>query len=113
MNVQYIRPIRHGIELKEYKDNRKFRVFFNKGIVCATCGIIGNVVIKYKDINNANHLDLYHFGTKGKVLMTVDHIIPKSKGGNNKLKNLQCMCSKCNEQKADKMEEINYDKRND
>lgn len=33
------------------------------------------------------------------VLMTKDHIIPKSKGGKNNLSNYQPMCCICNKQK--------------
>lgn len=39
-------------------------------------------------------------------LLTIDHIIPRSKGGNNELKNLQILCLQCNEEKADKIEEL-------
>lgn len=33
------------------------------------------------------------------VLMTKDHIIPKSKGGANDISNYQTMCKRCNEAK--------------
>ena len=49
-----------------------------------------------------------HFVAKGeriKKLMTVDHIIPKSKGGSNKLDNLTASCYKCNQDKADTTED--------
>jgi 5-methylcytosine-specific restriction endonuclease McrA len=37
------------------------------------------------------------------VRMTIDHIIPLSKGGCNKRKNLQVLCNECNAKKSDKI----------
>lgn len=34
---------------------------------------------------------------------TVDHIVPKSKGGNDSRANKQAMCATCNQAKADKL----------
>jgi 5-methylcytosine-specific restriction endonuclease McrA len=34
------------------------------------------------------------------VLMTQDHIMPRSKGGANRLENLQTMCCVCNNRKG-------------
>lgn len=39
----------------------------------------------------------YH---KHEVLMTIDHIIPLGRGGNNKQDNLQLMCYHCNQMKG-------------
>ncbi len=33
----------------------------------------------------------------------IDHIIPQSRGGNDDLENLQCMCKHCNRSKRDDM----------
>jgi 5-methylcytosine-specific restriction endonuclease McrA len=35
--------------------------------------------------------------------LTLDHIIPRSRGGGHHLENLQCLCQPCNEAKGDKM----------
>lgn len=36
------------------------------------------------------------------LLLTIDHIVPLSKGGKNGLYNLQVCCNKCNMKKANK-----------
>jgi 5-methylcytosine-specific restriction endonuclease McrA len=35
--------------------------------------------------------------------LTVDHKIPKSKGGTNKFDNLQTLCYSCNQKKSNKI----------
>ena len=55
-----------------------------------TCGICGNFVPPNE--------------------MTIDHIIPISKGGTYDLDNLQCCCKKCNQIKADILPEDFLDK---
>lgn len=35
--------------------------------------------------------------------LTIDHIIPKARGGSSALGNLQLMCAFCNHEKADRM----------
>lgn len=41
--------------------------------------------------------------TKDFVELTVDHIIPLSKGGKNEKKNKQCLCYTCNQIKGNKI----------
>lgn len=36
--------------------------------------------------------------------LTMDHVIPKSKGGKTTLKNVQTLCFTCNQEKADRIE---------
>jgi hypothetical protein len=53
------------------------------------------------------HFNLYHMGKKGGlVLMTKDHIIPKSKKGPDKIENLQTLCCLCNLEKGNTVPNI-------
>jgi len=82
----------------------RYKTFFTKGYSCCQCGIkgiyfalettLGSKILKY-------HLNLYAINKKGEdILMTKDHIIPKSKGGINHLDNYQTMCCNCNAKKG-------------
>lgn len=77
---------------------------FKKTNVCASCGITGNKFILMSNIDsidrNICHLDLYGEESGRLVLMTKDHIIPKSKGGKNEESNYQCLCTYCNNLKS-------------
>ena len=76
---------------------------FADSVKCAACGIEGTRVYKEKtdDVHNRFHLNLYAFNGREEVLMTKDHIKPRSKGGANTLSNLQTMCCVCNVEKGD------------
>lgn len=51
------------------------------------------------------HLNLYGKRDNGReVMMTKDHIVPKSKGGPDHLSNYQTMCAPCNSKKGDKVD---------
>lgn len=77
---------------------------FKRSIVCVGCGMVGAHFWVERNGGKTYHLNMYGFDKFGKeTLMTRDHIIPKSKGGPNSLKNMQTMCCRCNCKKADKM----------
>lgn len=88
-------------------NSQRYQVFFTKGIKCVCCGIEGKYFAKEKCKNDCSyHLELYAVDENGKeVLMTKDHIIPKSKGGKDVIENYQPMCVKCNVAKGNKIEE--------
>lgn len=88
-------------------NSQRYQVFFMKGMKCVRCGIEGKFFAKEKDAHaRSYHLNLYAIDENGEeVLMTKDHIIPKSKGGPNKLSNYQCMCVRCNVKKGNNKEE--------
>lgn len=83
--------------------HNRLRVFKQKGFKCVKCGIEGVTVKLTRKDEGSIHLDLY---TKNNTLMTIDHIIPKSKGGQKHIDNLQPMCSKCNCEKGNKLEDV-------
>lgn len=88
-------------------NHTRLRTFKEKGITCVSCGITGSFFAVEKSGCFPYHLNLYADKEGKEILMTVDHIKPKSKGGATMLDNLQPMCAKCNTKKADKyMEEV-------
>jgi hypothetical protein len=60
---------------------------------------------KVKDSDEQRpHLNLWAVDANNKlIMMTQDHILPRSKGGNNGQHNLQTMCTHCNSAKGDKI----------
>jgi 5-methylcytosine-specific restriction endonuclease McrA len=85
----------------------RYRIFA-KSLECCKCGLRGSVMrLEYNWHPRGliePHFNLYALnpvnGTY--VLMTQDHVIPKSKGGSNRDENLRTMCAPCNEKKGDK-----------
>jgi 5-methylcytosine-specific restriction endonuclease McrA len=86
-------------------NSQRYQTFFTNGVKCACCGIEGKYFAKEKNINaTAYHLNLYAIDENGKeVLMTKDHIIPRSKGGKNHISNYQTMCVRCNVTKGNQL----------
>ena len=84
----------------------RYVTFKQKGTDCIRCGITGKYFAIERSSGIKYHLNLYARTPEGKeVLMTKDHTIPTSKGGKNRLSNLQPMCTRCNGKKADTYDE--------
>lgn len=91
-----------------YTLSDRYKTFFVKGYKCSTCGIEGSFFALERDKKNCHknsveryHLNLYGYDKDGnEILMTKDHIIPKSLGGENKVENYQTMCKLCNKMKG-------------
>lgn len=83
-------------------NSQRYQTFFTKGLTCSCCGIKGKYFAKEKHLKDINyHLNLYALDdNRNEVLMTKDHIIPKSKGGKNHINNYQTMCEVCNMDKG-------------
>lgn len=88
----------NGYTVKRY--SRRFPVF-KQSLSCYLCGIEGTHFVITPHIQNdilTHHLNLYSNNT----LMTIDHVIPLSKGGKNAIDNLKTCCICCNNKKSNK-----------
>lgn len=87
--------------LERYKHHRRLQVYYNKGCKCVCCSMEAYYFVVTRSIDGrGQHKDLY---SKDFELLTVDHIMPKSRGGSEKLHNKQPMCEKHNSQKGNKI----------
>lgn len=75
-------------------------------IKCWCCGIEADRWVAEKgskDLVGHPDLNLYALGPNGVVLMTRDHIIPKSLGGVDDWRNMRPGCSICNERRGNEV----------
>ena len=88
-------------------NSQRYQTFFTKGCKCVVCGIEGKYFAKERHLQNKSyHLNLYAVDDNGdEILMTKDHIMPRSKGGIDDISNYQTMCKLCNEAKGNKLED--------
>lgn len=89
-------------DLERFKDHTRMSVFYNKGTQCVVPGCIHNgvyllLVEETNSKSKARHINLY---SQEFALMTVDHILPKSRKGKKTLENLQPMCAKHNQSRG-------------
>jgi len=84
----------------------RYRVFKFVSYKCKDCGLVGEYFAKERhhhpnSIDQSYHFNLYGHNKNGdEIMLTKDHIKPKSFGGQNVLMNMECMCKKCNEKKG-------------
>ena len=79
----------NGISLK-----KRMIVFNEQNGKCAICGNSFNLV--------KNTHDCYYDG----AVMNIDHIVPKSLGGSNKIENLRGLCYRCNTSRNNKVGKV-------
>ena len=71
---------------------------------CACCGLKGSFFHLEAGEHHGPHLNLYGIGPRNRhVRLTVDHILPHSKGGTRNMNNVQLLCEKCNNKKGNKV----------
>lgn len=100
--------LKHGAigEFRFKVNTLRLATFKTYGLKCVCCGIEGVFfALETQKLDIAPHLNLYAIDASGdEVLMTHDHIIPRSKKGRNMIENAQVMCKPCNAKKADSLE---------
>jgi hypothetical protein len=85
-----------------FRKHRRLRVFSTYGVDCAQpgCQKKGAYLIRARNNAGGFHVDVY---TRDFELMTIDHILPRSLGGDDSIENLQPMCNSCNSKKGNKV----------
>jgi 5-methylcytosine-specific restriction endonuclease McrA len=74
---------------------------FRENMACVACGVVGEKMILEQHPHDKNpHFNLYAYDGNKAVLMTKDHIQPKSCGGEDIHSNYQTMCIVCNNLKG-------------
>jgi len=80
--------------MKNKNKLHRFIVYEKNNYQCVNCRIKFDVP-KDWDKKSAIH--------NGKMFLEIDHIMPLSKGGSDKIENKQCLCQICNNIKSDKL----------
>ena len=92
--------VHEGIEYNVKMNSDRYEVF-KKSCTCVVCGLEGTKMILERHTEGVNpHFNLYGVEDSELILFTKDHIIPKSRGGKNELKNYNTMCVICNNIKS-------------
>ena len=118
--LPFIRIGNSGLPVhRVYKDEEvrmntaTLKTFALHGTKCSKCELEGLYFALERTPNNKQdnkfHFNLYGKNEKGEeVLLTKDHILPKSKGGKSTQENLQTMCQVCNLDKGAKVVSVEH-----
>lgn len=90
----------------KFKANSFRYEVFRESCECTMCGLMGVMFVLERHAMQPDsnpHFNLYGIKENEFILMTKDHIFPKSKGGKDHIYNLQTMCQPCNTEKGSKI----------
>lgn len=87
----------------------RLKTFSTKGVDCICCNAKGAYFKLESSVpGDSPHFNLYAINQNGhEVLMTKDHIVLKSLGGENTIENMSPMCRRCNNKRGSKFESQN------
>lgn len=104
-----LKKIKHNFDGDLIKMGSDRYYVFQRTCKCEFCDRVGTVMYKERD-NRKNpvpndtrqyHFNLYAIDQDGhEILMTKDHVVPKSNGGEDTLDNYVTCCQECNSQKG-------------
>lgn len=98
-------PVENYKTKQSFKTRKIFELLKKQHYKCNHCSSIALECVVIYDINSGcidNHITAIRAdGVESR--MTIDHIIPKSKGGVNGKENCQVLCLKCNQKKGNKL----------
>ncbi|MEO5350760.1 MAG: HNH endonuclease [Magnetococcus sp. YQC-3] len=82
-------------------------IIFKKNTNCYLCGIEGSFIALERKLDQPELPYIFNLYAVNKnneeILMTKDHIFPKSMGGRNDISNLETCCERCNNTKGSKI----------
>lgn len=97
---------KHNINVEGYDvytTSLRYKTFIEKGYKCVCCDRVGtHYILEHPVGSNAKraHFNLY---SDDGMLMTKDHILPRSMGGKDCAENMQTMCEECNSKKGNEV----------
>jgi hypothetical protein len=94
------------VENPQAQASTRLRMFRSGQTTCVSCGLEGthwHIERHQNDKVMPFSINLYGMDGYDEVMLTWDHILPKSLGGSNNILNAQCMCSRCNMKKSNKL----------
>jgi len=90
----------NGVIYQVRMDSPRYFVF-KENASCSACGLEGvKFCLEQSPSDNSPHFNLYGIENSRNILMTKDHIYPKSVGGGEVHSNFQTMCTICNNLKG-------------
>ena len=100
---EYSAMVLRGKRAKKGKKHMRKAMFRNHGFNCVCCSAFGVEACLVLTTNGLQTWRVYTIDSDGREdYLTIDHIVPKSKGGKDSPTNAQPMCRRCNSQKGRK-----------